>query len=260
MMVTTNVTEHLDAEPYDDGQSAAHDPWAHRRGEPRTFTLLWTIYLLCATSIAILSVGLQGAVLEEGARSAARIILQTSAIGMMILWPMVRLSQLQPTRGSVGWAAKDTFVILVPLQVVIWPQIWWAHWSMNHAAASASVLGAWASLVGAMLAFALAGEPPREIARGVWMMVFVVLLAVGPLSSMMLFAFQAPATNVSEWLQMTSPMTAIDELAPRRAWHGSAEINREHWVAIGLTVVAGATMWLAALARARGGARRRALR
>lgn len=259
-MISTDATEHLDAESYEGAASAKHDPWAHRRGEPRTFTLLWTIYLLCATSIAILSVGLQGAVLEEGARSAARIILQTSAIGMMILWPMVRLSQMQPGRGSVAWAVKDTFVILLPLQVVIWPQIWWANWSVDHAAASASVLGAWASLVGALLALSLAGEPPREMARGVWMLVFVVLLAVGPLSSMMLFAFQAPATDVSEWLQMTSPMTAIDELAPRRAWHGSAAITREHWAAIGLTVVAGATVWLAALARARGGARRDALR
>lgn len=228
------------------------DPWAHRRGEPRLFTLFWTIYLLGATAVSIATVGLHGAVLEEGARVAARMILQTAAIGMVVLWPLTRLSQMRPERTGVGWAVQDTLAVLIPLQAVIWPHIPLAKWSALHAGASACVLAAWASLIGALLAVALSRGSPGALARTVWMMVFIVLLALAPGVAMILQVADQPLGAAAAWLQMGSPMTAIDELAPRRGWHGSATITRQHWAAIGLTVVAGAITWLIALARARG--------
>lgn len=236
------------------------DPWAHRRGEPRLFTLFWTIYLLGATAVSIATVGLHGAVLEEGARAAARMILQTAAIGMVVLWPLTRLSQIRPERRGVGWAVQDTIAILIPLQAVIWPHIPLAKWSLLHASASACVLAAWASLVGALLAVALGGRSRGAVARTLWMLVFVALLALAPGVVLVLQVTGQPIGAAGVWLQMASPMTAIDELAPRRGWHGSATITRQHWAAIGLTVVVGAVTWLVAIALARGERARERLR
>jgi len=235
-----------------EGKRRADDPWAHRRGEPRVFTLLWTVFLLAATAVSIATVGLQGAVLEEGARAAARMILQTAAIGLVVLWPLTRLSQRRPEPVGVLWSVQDTIAVLIPLQAVIWPHIPLARWSVHLAAASACVLAAWASLVGAILAFAFAGRPPGALARSAWMLLFLVLLAGAPLASIGLHAGGATLGAAGAWLQMASPLTAIDELAPRRGWHGSASITKAHWIAIGLTVVAGAIVWLGAIARARG--------
>jgi hypothetical protein len=241
------------------GSRRANDPWAHRRAEPRTFTFLWTLYLLATTGIAIASVGLYGAVHEEGARTAARTILLVASIGVSALWPMTRLCQRAPEPG-VSWAVQDTLAIVLPLQAVIWPHIWLAGWSLEVAGAVALVLAAWAVLVGGLLALAFSRGSPGPVSRTIWMLVFVALPAAGPVTGLTIQALSSPTIETTRWVQMSSAVTAVDQLAPRRPWQGSSLITHEHWVAIGLMGVGAGAVWLLALPMARGHRRGRELR
>lgn len=254
-MLPDDAPRHADLHDTD----RAHDPWAHRRAEPRMFTFFWTVFLLATTVIAISAVGLYGAVQEEGARTAARMILLVAGIGVVVLWPMTRLSQSAPAPG-VAWAVQDTLAVVLPLQAVIWPHIWLARWSLETAAAVSSVLTCWAVLVGGLLAVAFARRAPGAPARVAWMCVFVALPAAAPIAGATLQGLGEPSLATTAWVQMASPITAIDQLAPRRPWLGTSSITREHWVAIGLTGVGAGAMWLLALPLSRGGRGRQALR
>src|ERR1043166_1453153 len=95
------------------------DPWAHRRGEPRTFAALWLLFLFAATILSVGAVGIFGLMSTDVYRPAARVMLEIVAIGVVVLWPMVRLSQAAPAfplRAMLG----DAVVVLVPAQAVIW--------------------------------------------------------------------------------------------------------------------------------------------
>lgn len=235
------------------------DPWAHRRGEPRTFTLLWTVYLLCATVIAISAVGLHGAVLETGARLAARTILLTAAVGMGLLWPMTRLSQYAPRRRGVGWAVQDTLAIVLPMQAVIWPHIWLAKWSLSTATGASSLLLVWSVLVGGLLAVAL-HRSRGALVRVMWMVVFVLLLAGAPALDMLMRSVGRPLGEAGLWVRMASPLTGLDHILSRPAWYGMPALTSENWIGIGVTAILAGLVWLVALAMGRGGARSEALR
>src|SRR5262245_5977866 len=64
------------------------DRWAHRRGEPRVFAFLWTIYLVGATGLALASVGARGQVPIEVYRPVAQVLLVTVSAGVVIVWPL----------------------------------------------------------------------------------------------------------------------------------------------------------------------------
>src|SRR5262245_56761146 len=68
-------------------------PWSHRRGEPRTFAAIWLLFLFAATILSVGAVGLFGLVSTDVYRPAARVMLEIVTVGVVILWPMVRLSQ-----------------------------------------------------------------------------------------------------------------------------------------------------------------------
>src|SRR5262245_41002258 len=107
--------------PAIDFTAAPSDPWAHRRGEPRTLAALWLLFLFAATILSVGAVGLFGLVSTDVYRPAARVMLEIVTIGVVVLWPMVRLSQEAPKfplRAMLG----DCLVILLPTQAVIWPQ------------------------------------------------------------------------------------------------------------------------------------------
>ena len=258
-MIPSDASERIGHGPPPGERTGRDDPWAHRRAEPRTFTFLWTLFLLVTTAIAIASVGLHGAVQEDGARTAARTILLVAAIGVSALWPMTRLCQRAPELG-VSWAVQDTLAVVLPMQAVIWPHIWLAGWSLETAAAVSSVLASWALLVGGLLALAFARRSPGPVRRTAWMVVFLVLPALGPLAGMTVQSVSAPTMRTTRWLQMASPVTAIDQLAPRRPWQGSTRITHQHWAAIGLMTVAAGGAWLVAIPAARGYRRRQELR
>jgi hypothetical protein len=232
------------------------DPWAHRRGEPRIFAFVWTVYLFLATAATMLSTVAKGFPGPEVMRPAARVLLLTVALGVAIVWPLIRLSQARD-RSPVSATVQDLFVVLIPVQAVVWPQtLWWlAHWPASVVAGEAALLGAWSLVVGGMLALALAGpERAGTSLRWGWMALLVALVGLGALPAL---AGAGPAPGGGDVLVremrpawMLSPFTAVLELSRDRSWSGLPPRPVEgHWLMILATTLAAAPLWLAASLR-----------
>lgn len=237
------------------------DPWAHRRGEPRIFAFLWTVFLFSATAATFLAALSSGQATPDVMRPATRALFAIVAMGIVILWPMVRLSQT-PDRHPLAGCTQDLVVMLVPAQAVIWPQWlgWLGRWSLDVVGSVSLLLGAWGLLAGGLLALAQAGRW-RAIARGEparggwsgagWMLFFMLLGLAGTLGAL---GPEAPG-SVSPvrigW--MFSPITGVYELTRDRSWTGmSAAVRPGHWWAISITAAAGLPGWIAAGLRVRG--------
>ena len=223
--------------------------WSHRRGEPRIFAFCWTFYLLLATLGAFWSIGAPGTTDAGALRLASRSLLAAMSVGLVILWPMLRLSQSRLGSGSVREAAlgvgRDLLVLLIPAQAIIWPQIVMAGWPVNVVGALSAGLVAWTLLVGGLLVIARASRKPGP---GVWMVFFVLIAAVGPLAALGPIRNSTPQPDFG-WWWMTSPITTGFELTRDRLWSGaSAAITSGHWKAIGLVGAAGGGLWLVVLA------------
>lgn len=218
--------------------------WSHRRGEPRIFAFCWTVYLLFATVAAFWSVGAPGSHDPLALRPAARAVLAAITVGIVLLWPMTRLSQERPSQrvGRVARVvAQDLVVLLVPAQAIIWPQIAMAAWPVSVVGALAASLSAWALLLGALLTVALVCSGDR---RGWWMLVFVVIGGLGPLIALGPAGGLAHGNDSFDWWWMTSPMTTGFEIARDRPWTGAAAaVTGGHWRAIGLVGALGAVGW-----------------
>lgn len=237
------------------------DKWAHRRGEPRVFALMWTMFLLVAT------MGMLGGVLAGGVisydvyRPAARILLIITMVGIAILWPMARLSQVRPTETPIAAAFKDIVVILVPLQAVIWPQHWLAAWAWQPLAALGTAMIAWVLLLGGVLALAMQGLAPKgehvprqEGTRTAWMSA-IVFMSVAALVVRLASPGERAGTDErwSDVLGVLSPIGAVVELCHDRAWSGSAiAVSPAHWIGIGIVALAAVSLWLIAWGAARG--------
>src|SRR5204862_230299 len=58
-------------------------------------------------------------------RPATRALLAVTAAGVVLIWPMVRLSQA-PDEHPASGSLQDLVVVLIPTQAVSWPQ--WLGW------------------------------------------------------------------------------------------------------------------------------------
>src|SRR5882724_1214791 len=95
---------------------ATPDPWAHRRGEPRTFAAIWILFVFMATVVTIGAVGVFGILSTDVYRPAARGLLEIVTVGIVVLWPMVRLSQEAPAHPFKAMLV-DLLVVVLPAQV-----------------------------------------------------------------------------------------------------------------------------------------------
>lgn len=141
------------------------DRWAHRRAEPRTLAFLWAMYILTAGLLTIGVLLFRGpwALLDKDVyQYAARTMLLCVALGLGVLWPMVRLSQSVPLRERASGAIlKDMLVLLPPAQAVVWAQAAArAGWAIDLIAAMALSLMVQPMLVGAALAVILRQRTP----------------------------------------------------------------------------------------------------
>jgi len=235
--------------------------WAHRRGEPRTFALLWTLFLMLATLVMFASLSASPSVTPEVYRPAARTLLLTVVLGATLLWPMTRLSQLPPEERPVGSVLKDLVVVLLPVQALIWPHAlgMLSGWPLGVVAAIALCIGAWACVGGGVLAVAYVTMKPDAGAgvRAVWMLVFVALV-IGPPVWFLLGGGYA-VTGAGPTLEppsgrMLSPLTAVIEITRDRAWTGRpAQVGGGHWRPLVATLALGGLLLVgargAALAR-----------
>lgn len=226
------------------------DRWAHRRGEPRLFVVLWTTYLFCATLLALGAVSGASVLSADMYRPAARVLLASVAAGVALLWPMVRLSQSMPARGGAWTAAQDYLIVMLPAQAVIWPQWSLAALPGGVVAALAANMAAWGLLVAGLLANALTAAPGSASGarRAAWMGVFILIASGGAAVALVQWAGSvrdpAPAMRTA-W--MLSPITSVFELLADRSWMGAAAVvTRGHWAASGLVGAAGLMAWFVA--------------
>jgi hypothetical protein len=240
-------------------KKASADPWAHRRGEPRVFALLWTVYLFIVTAFIFYTALAGPAISPEIMRPAARLVLLLTMGGMALLWPMVRLSQT-PDPQPLNGVGQDLLVVMIPAQALVWPQVlWWlARWPLTTVAAVAAAMAAWGLLIGGLLALAHvrgSGRPEASqwpLRNLLWMLVFVAISGCGMVVSLLSgrSAFPGPgdvnpiSTDVA---LMLSPLGAVLELTRDTSWSGrSTPLTPTHWALIGLVAAAAAGLWASA--------------
>lgn len=229
-----------------------HDPWAHRRGEPRLFAFCWTCYVLLAVAGSLSWVARATSVTSDSYSPAGRIMLVVVAVGMVLLWPMTRLSQVSPDRNTLGAVWTDLLLIQLPVQIVTWPMMVLGNWPRDIVLGVSALLGGWGVLTSGLIAGALVGpgiQNPRDrrlIQRTLWMIAAVLVLGTAPVvQAIVLARGEAPPV----WLKMGSPLTAIPAMTGRGLVGPSSPISAIQWEAIGATWVLGGLLWLAALVR-----------
>ncbi len=92
-------------------------------------------------------------------------MLISAAIGLMIAWPLLRLSQTA-TPFPLKQTVLDLVVLLALVQVVIWPLRLVTSWTAARTAALDITLVSWAILAGAFVASAIGSSSrgPRNLA------------------------------------------------------------------------------------------------
>lgn len=232
------------------------DPWAHRRGEPRTFAFFWTMFILIAVAGSVMWVARYAALTTGAYAPAARIMLIVVGVGMTLLWPMVRLSQATPPRPVPLHALIDTWIVLLPIQVVLWPLVFLAGWPVNIVLGVAGNFLAWGLLTGGILAIALAGptlqhpSDPRLARRTLWMLTMVALTLGAPLI-ILLSRMANPDGSIEEPLSMFSPLTSVAVLTGRGMLGPQNPIAAWQWECILAVLLAGCAAWVLAFVRHR---------
>lgn len=225
------------------------DRWSHRRGEPRTFAFLWAMFLMFAALVALGVVLTGGIVSLDAYQPLSRGLVVTIAVGVLVFWPLLRLSQDVPEEGSIRATLKDLFIVLVPVQAVIWPQMFLARWSVETVLAMSLALTAWTLVIGAVLVLALRR---RATLRTAWMLLCVTL-AIGGLvigiatgaSSMDPLRPREP--RAAPAIVLASGVGLVSDISADRSWSGAWALTMPaHWAAIKATFGASAALWIAA--------------
>ncbi len=225
---TQHEAEVIRIEAGDTQGAGRYDRWAHRRGEPRQLIVWWSIYLFFASMLSLGGMGYIGLVGYEVFRPATIILLSMTGIGLSILWPMVRLSQVPPTDPS-GSFALDGFVVLVPALVVLAAQSmpWMAGWPATVSLTIGASYFSWSAAIAALLAIYYM-RLTSWIPRWLWMLHILVLVSAGPVIAAMASPLGA-SPKMIETLLMLSPLTAPFEAAADRTWLGvSARVESHH--------------------------------
>lgn len=237
-------------------RAKGQDRWAHRRGEPRLFAFLWTLFLLGATLLGFGSLRSIGMIDATTYRAVAQAILISVAVGVVVVWPMVRLSQVTPLRSGTRVAFIDFIVIAAPLQAVVLPQIFLPFgWPMMIVAALSGILIAWTIAIAGVLALAFGRggsssvrTPPE---RG-WLWMLFIVFAAFAVPAVLLVSPQAltgvdSTTNGIRRLWLGSPVTGVYELTRRRPHTAIAPtLDRTDWLVITSPALIGSVLWLLA--------------
>lgn len=232
------------------------DPYAHRRGEPRGFTVIWLAYLFLVAGAVYAAIGNPAMASAEGYRLASKVLLTMVGVGILTVWPLLRLTQASAIAGGVSATLRDVAIVLIPMQALIWPQSLITGWSVSAVGAIALVLASWTLIVGAVIAIAtgpamgsakLAAalrESPRPVSalgRAGAMAAIIVLGVAGPVLSILMPAQQEEGRAL---LAVCSPLTAPWELFADRSWMGRRSVTLpEHWKPVLLLLVVGLASW-----------------
>lgn len=236
------------------------DPWKHRRGEPRVFAFVWTLYMLAAVLGSLLWISRTSVLAGSAYGPAARIMLLMIAIGATVLWPMARLSQLLPTGNVVKATLADLLIVALPIQVIVWPLIFLAGWPMQTIVGLAVLMVVWPALMGGLIALAqaIARRTGPEgvfsvVAPACFMTVALAGVLVGPVMIGLARRQSLDPTRATPWL--FSPLTHIFRLAGMGLNTPRSTISSIDWSMLGAVGGAAGGLWFLAACLARTGAR-----
>lgn len=236
------------------GQSG--DRWAHRRGEPRVFALLLSMYLLAGAMMTIFSTPVIGSPSEVTFVRAVRTLFILVTIGIGALWPMLRLSQASPKK-AVAAALVDVVLVSLLVQAVVWPvtilpggapipPAWWLGlWPWSVSAGIGVLFVSWTVLIGSVIACAIGRRPGWG--RAGWMAGCLALTAGAP-SLAMIAAHVGRA--VPEAVMLASPITAAVRFISTPSGL-LVSMDGEEWIAAVTPIVVSAPLWALALVRQR---------
>jgi hypothetical protein len=202
---------------------------------PRGLIFLSSLWLIGSWIIAI---GIRAPVQPSSASytPSVRLMLFCVTTGLMIGWPLMRLSQDRP-HYPIRQTLLDLMVLLGLVQVVVWPLRLVTNWTPLRTAAIDATLAGWVLLMGAVIAAAIGSAPPGRGPRNLAMLACVCTCLLGPA-----LAWLGVMTGVDA-LQLVdlSPLMAVRTLGDA----GGAQPSEVQWRWIGLLGIAVAAAWLA---------------
>jgi len=169
---------------------------------------------------------------------AARWMVFSSAVGLMVLWPLLRLSQDLPARTGVQQALWDWLCLNLAFQAAIWPLQVNVSWSLWQVVWIDAAIAAWSLLTGALIAL---GIQWRGGAGRMFAMAMCLAMLIGEPLIIWLINLARPGDPIG-WTLRISPLSALGDLTSRDPQGWSL-----HIIAV---VVAAAALWSIAARRA----------
>lgn len=200
---------------------------------PRGLIFLASIWLIASW---IMALGLRTPVQPSSASytPGVRFMLLCVTIGLMIGWPLLRLSQSRPWR-PIAQTWLDLMVLIGLVQVVVWPLRLVTTWTPWRTAAIDATMTAWLLLAGAIVAAGIASNRagPRVLA----MLACIGLCLLGPSLAWLGVMSGVQAAE----LVSLSPLMAVRTLSEGISTHPSPS----QWQWIALLGIADLAVWIA---------------
>ncbi len=197
---------------------------------------MWMVYLMALTALMFASMSGAYSISRSITRPAAQGMLIATAVGIGVVWPMVRLSQVAPQSRSVLWGMRDLVVVAIPVQAVVLPQMFpvLAGWSVSVVLAVDAFLCAWALVITGLISMAYRsiGSKPRHpgIAGGMWMMIVLAVVLAAPAVGLVSSAGTSAGVQIPRVGWLLSPVSGILELTRDRSVLGTgAMVEMSHW-------------------------------
>ncbi len=196
------------------------------------------IFLACLWLIGswLLSMGVHRPVEPSSASytPGIRMMLICIGIGLMIGWPLLRLSQ-GTTQRPMAHTVLDLVVLLSLIQVVIWPLRLVTPWGLERTAALDATLVGWTILAGAVVASAVGSR--RVGVRNLGIAACLAMCLLGPAIAVMI----AVVGRSSVQMMNIGPLVALHQLSEDNA----TPITAKQWLIIATPAAAAALAWLA---------------
>lgn len=233
------------------------DPWAHRKGEPRYFALLWTVYLLFSALLTVFSIRSVGIPTQEQFVLGGRGMALMCALGVTPLWPMVRLSQDSP-KSPLHASFVDGVILLVPTFAVIMPLSLLTGWRIEVSIALCVVIAVWACVSGGVVAIGLRRE--GRAWRLSWMALSWAMALAGPAIAWggIAMGWWAAESSAPINASMLSPLSSVFPLTtPESGAVMTFDVDPAWWGWMCVPLVVGAGLWVCAWAMGKGSTARR---
>jgi hypothetical protein len=200
---------------------------------PRGLIFLASLWLIGSWIVAI---GIRAPVQPSSATYTpnVRLMLICVTAGLMLGWPLLRLSQDRPPY-PLRQTWLDLIVLLGLVQVVIWPLRLVTSWTPQRTAAIDATLAGWVLLAGAVIAAAITTD--RRGPRTLAMTACVGMCLMGPGLAWLGASIGLNAMQLVE----VSPFMAVRSLADA----GGGQPSGDKWLWIIVLAAADLAAWMA---------------